>query len=457
MAVVTRMSDQQLLARYRAGDDEALAIALRRYQPRLLRFARRILGDRSPNAEDVVQEALLRTHLVLRRGDRALDLGPWLFKLVRNCALDELARVRAELTPLDDAPEPAAAGADPADVSLARGHVRDTLSDVAALPDLQRHALLRRELEGAPHVEIAAELGISEAASRVLVLRARSNLVKARAGRNARCDDIREQVLLAEDARRRATAHVYRHLAACAPCREFRSELRRRRADLRVLVPGPVLLGVLLSAAVPAGSSKLITAGAMSVAVAGGALGIDRLAGPGSPAPVTVRSAVVPGGVLPLGSAVPQGTAVVTRTVATTPGLPVGRYRIACPPGHRVAGLQPTTAKTSHAFAPETIVGASTAAVVLVEPTPHPLTIAVVCKRPGADGSILAAPVTAPGRPAAVCVDRVYLRRRPGGPIVGSLTRGQPVTIRATRDGWRRVTADSGARGWLPADRLCAR
>ncbi|HWT91559.1 MAG TPA: sigma-70 family RNA polymerase sigma factor, partial [Solirubrobacteraceae bacterium] len=274
-----RLSDEQLIARFRAGDDAALDVALRRHERRLLRFARRILGTRSPNAEDVVQEAMLRTHLVLRRGDRAIDLGPWLFKLVRNCALDELARVRSEVGPLDAVPEPAAVGSDPADVTAARGRMRDTLADVAALPDLQRHALLRREIEGATHADVAGELGITEPASRLLVLRARANLVKARAGRDARCDDIRDELLLADDAGRRASAHAYRHLATCAACREFRSALRQRRHDLKVLTPLPLLFGglvglklaggALLPGAGAGGSSvgaKLATAGAVTAA-----------------------------------------------------------------------------------------------------------------------------------------------------------------------------------------------
>jgi len=472
-----RLSDEQLIARFRAGDDAALDVALRRHERRLLRFARRILGTRSPNAEDVVQEAMLRTHLVLRRGDRAIDLGPWLFKLVRNCALDELARVRSEVGPLDAVPEPAAVGSDPADVTAARGRMRDTLADVAALPDLQRHALLRREIEGATHADVAGELGITEPASRLLVLRARANLVKARAGRDARCDDIRDELLLADDAGRRASAHAYRHLATCAACREFRSALRQRRHDLKVLTPLPLLFGglvglklaggALLPGAGAGGSSvgaKLATAGAVTAAVAGGTLGIDRVFGPGDPAPVTVRSVAVPGGLLASGSPLPVGTAIVTRTVAPDPALPVSRYAIACPPGLRVAGLAPTTSGSTHALAPETIVGASTKAVVLAEPSSaraH-LELAVVCRDPAADGSVLADPVRAraaassSASTATVCVPRTYLRRAPGSrAVTGSLTRRQPVAVRAEREGWRKVTADTGATGWVRTSALC--
>lgn len=448
-----RLSDAQLIARFRAGDASALDVALRRHERALLRFARRILGDRSPNAEDVVQEAFLRTHLVIRRGEKALDLRPWLYKLVRNCALDELARARAETRPLDAVGELVALGSDPADVSAARSRTRDTLADVAALPDLQRHALLRRELEGATHADVASELAISEAASRLLVARARTNLVKARAGRDAACADVRADLLRAHDDGRRAAAHTYRHLATCAGCREFRSALRHGRHELRVLLPAPALVGVLV------GAKLLGKAGAG----AGGAAATAAVAGtlvflPGAPAPVAIDSVAVPGGHVAIGAPLPAGTAVVTREVQPRWN---GRHALACPPGMRVGGLAPTTDRTTHALAPETIAGSSTVAHVLVERSAlRRITLAVVCRTPGADGSILpssGARAAAAGTAAAVCRDRTYLRATPRGAIVGSLTRRQPVRVRAARRGWRAVVADTGARGWVARTTLCPR
>ena len=453
-----RLADEQLIARFRAGEDAALDVALRRHERKLLRFARRILGDRSPNAEDVEEEAFLRTHLVLRRGDRPIDLKPWLFKLVRNCALDELARARAEVRPLDAAGELAALGSDPADVSAARSRTRDTLADVAALPDLQRHALLRRELEGASHADVAAELSISEAASRLLVARARTNLVKARAGRDAACDDVRDDLLRAHDRGRRAAAHAYRHLATCAACREFRTGLRVGRHDMRALAPLPALLGVVVGAKALSGfGGKAVAAGAVTAAAAGGAL----VFGPGDPAPVAIQSVVVPGGHVEVGDPLPAGTAVVTREVEPQWNA---RHEVACPAGMRVGGLAPTTSETTHALAPETIVGSSTTATVLTERTGlSRLTLAIVCRTPDADGSILArsrrthAFAAAAGSEASVCTDRTYLRHGPRGEVVGQLSRRQPVTVQARREGWRRVVADSGASGWVARNTLCAR
>ena len=86
--------DQQLIAAYRAGDDAAFGRIHERHHAALERYARKVLGRSSEHAEDVVQEAMLRASRALRRDERHIELRPWLYRLTRNTALDELARVR---------------------------------------------------------------------------------------------------------------------------------------------------------------------------------------------------------------------------------------------------------------------------------------------------------------------------------------------------------------------------
>lgn len=77
-----------LVAAYRAGS-RTRSTASTSAHVRLDRFAQRLLGAASPHAEDVVQEAMLRTSRALKRDDRPIDLRPWLFRVVRNCCLDD--------------------------------------------------------------------------------------------------------------------------------------------------------------------------------------------------------------------------------------------------------------------------------------------------------------------------------------------------------------------------------
>ena len=230
--------DQALIAAYRAGDDAAFGRIHERHHAALERYARKVLGRGSEHAEDVVQEAMLRASRALRRDDRHIELRPWLYRLTRNCALDELARVRTDSVNLDDAEDwgvlRAPAATEPDAVVESRGKVRDLLGDLAGLPAQQRHALLRREVDGISHAALADELGVSPQATKNLVHRARTNLVKQREARSSDCEAVRADLLEAHDEGRRASAATYRHLAGCRDCRHFRAGAARhapRRGD----------------------------------------------------------------------------------------------------------------------------------------------------------------------------------------------------------------------------------
>ncbi len=456
--------DARLVARLRAGDELAFEAIVARHRPRLLAFARRILRSRPDAAEDVVQEALMRAHLALRRDDREILLRPWLFKLTRNCALDEISRVKADTVPLDAA---AAAGAlvdldGPDQLHERRANVRGMLEGIAILPEEQRHALLRREVDGASHADIASELGISGAASRSLVSRARENLVKRNDALDARCGDVQADLLRAYRTGRRASAHVYRHLAGCKHCRAYRGQLRAMREALHALHPGGLLLlGAIASKLGLAGKGTIAglltktpatisAVAALSVA----AVGSTFVIGAGQPSPATIHSPVLPGGVIAKGAPLPSQTAVV---VGAAQGTTVS---LTCPAGHVVADLLPPDASgVTAVYDPSTHPGLShTATIALSGTRARHVGVAILCRVPGPDGSLTptSAAYAAAARPlAVVCTERDYLRAAPQGGVLGSVSSGEPLHVLGRRPGWRRVTTQFGRTGWVPAADLC--
>src|SRR4051795_12875649 len=72
---LARKRDDELVARVRAGDDGAFNELYERHRPALVRYAKRILGDRPPGPEDVVQEVFVKAHGALRAGGRARGRG----------------------------------------------------------------------------------------------------------------------------------------------------------------------------------------------------------------------------------------------------------------------------------------------------------------------------------------------------------------------------------------------
>lgn len=462
--------DEALVERIRRGDEMAFAAVHARYRAMLERYALRLLNSRTA-AEDVVQEVFIRAHAAILRDDRHIELKPWLYALTRNRALDELRKPKADHVALYDATDQPQihTATDPVAATERRQQLRDVVADLAALPDRQRDVLLRREIDGLSHEQVAQEFGITVAASKKLVNRARENLVKTAEARDESCAVVRRDLLRAHDQQRRASAHAYRHLASCKDCRAYRAALgSTRRQIVAALGPIPVLGAIATFLSGFGGGSvtaKAATTVAVTAAVAGGAIGVAQITGPGDPSPLTVQSAVFFGGVLYSGDKMPQGTALVRKTVKLAAGT--GRHAgvtLTCPPQTRVAGLTPHRgADVGHGYAPSTIVGSSSAARIIFEPkrlaAASTVTVGTVCKRPNAVGSVLAAPVffAAGTRVNRICARRSYLFESPNGLVVGTVFRGQPVTrLRRTANRkWWRIRTDAGVRGWVRSSALC--
>lgn len=172
----TTPTDEELVARFRAGREDAFAAIHERYRPALVAFARRMLRGTGHDAEDVVQDAFLRAHAGLRATDRPMALRAWLHMIVRNRALDHLRLAVRRTASLEDGTPLAAPGADPARRAVAREELRRVLDDIGRLPERQRLALVQRELAGASHAELAERLDTTVQGTKSLLIRARTHL-----------------------------------------------------------------------------------------------------------------------------------------------------------------------------------------------------------------------------------------------------------------------------------------
>jgi RNA polymerase sigma factor (sigma-70 family) len=162
--------DRRLVDLVRNGYDAAFEEIVRRYRPPLDRFAAAIVGGRS---EDVTQDAFSKALLALRGTETEIELRPWLYRIVRNTALNDLRDRGAAAEELSEA---LPGGRSVAAEVEAREEIRELTDRLQALPEPQRAALVMRELEGLSHEEIAAALGVSGGAARQAIYRARAAL-----------------------------------------------------------------------------------------------------------------------------------------------------------------------------------------------------------------------------------------------------------------------------------------
>src|ERR687895_1731966 len=116
IVLLRTQSDARLVTLASAGHDRAFEAIVERYRRPLLRACRRILPE--ARAEDALQLALVSAWTALRRGDEVHELRPWLYRIVRNTALNQL---RVSGYDLDELVETLAAAEDPHEEVERRG------------------------------------------------------------------------------------------------------------------------------------------------------------------------------------------------------------------------------------------------------------------------------------------------------------------------------------------------
>jgi RNA polymerase sigma factor (sigma-70 family) len=161
--------DRRLVTLVRDGYETAFEEIVRRYGKALGRYAAAIVGSRS---DEVTQDAFSKALLALRRdSDAEIELRPWLYRIVRNTALNDLRDRPPDTEELAEALGGGSRSA--AEEAERREELSALLERLRALPEPQRAAIVMRELEGLGHEEIATALGVSGGAARQAIYRAR--------------------------------------------------------------------------------------------------------------------------------------------------------------------------------------------------------------------------------------------------------------------------------------------
>jgi RNA polymerase sigma-70 factor, ECF subfamily len=190
----------ELVARLRAGDEEAFEALVARHYGTMMAVAQTYVKTRAV-AEEVVQETWLGVLQSLDRFEGRSSLKTWILAILVNKAKTRGVREArsvpfASLAPEHDEPAveperfrgprdafpghwrayPGDWGAAP-DVALEdRETLQVAMRAIAALPPAQQTVIRMRDVEGYSSDEVCAALGVSAANQRVLLHRARSRV-----------------------------------------------------------------------------------------------------------------------------------------------------------------------------------------------------------------------------------------------------------------------------------------
>lgn len=168
----SRFSDEELLARYRAGYTAAFTELVKRYERELYNYLRRYLGD-ATLAEDVFQNTFLQLHLKLDLYEKGRLLRPWLYTIATHQAIDAMRKFGRHQAVSLDVKAPSQDDSSNSFVDLLEGCETDPLEGLQAierrqwvrdaldqLPGYLRSVVVMAYFQGLKYREIAEALDI---------------------------------------------------------------------------------------------------------------------------------------------------------------------------------------------------------------------------------------------------------------------------------------------------------
>lgn len=178
------LKDQALIDKINAGDFQAFEALVNRYEGKVYRLAMRMLRNQQ-DAEDALQEAFLQVYRGLKSFEGRSNFSTWLFRLATNVCLMKIRHRGTEPTgmvPLEDFLPQHEQGNQPSlqewpekpeEILLTKESREKMMEALDQLPADYRAVFILRDIEGFSNAEAGEALGISVAAVKSRLHRAR--------------------------------------------------------------------------------------------------------------------------------------------------------------------------------------------------------------------------------------------------------------------------------------------
>ena len=178
--------DVQLMLKVQAGDQFAFQELFKRFAPRILHYARRMVGAEA-RAEELTQDVFTQVFRFRDRYRPESKFATWIFTIATNLCLNDLRRperrLRVDLwnTPAHEESREGPSLPDPDARTPEEGAVSSEMAAhlkraIAGLPPKQRAALTLSRFDGLAYQDVANALGCTEGAVKALIFRATQTL-----------------------------------------------------------------------------------------------------------------------------------------------------------------------------------------------------------------------------------------------------------------------------------------
>jgi RNA polymerase sigma factor (sigma-70 family) len=165
-------ASERLIRAAQGGDVESITAVVHGAHPHVRRFAEHLCAS-PQDAEDAAQEALIVLYRKIGSLRASAALASWMFRIVKH---ECLRRVRRRFDHDGAAGAVAVAVASAEEEVLERLRAERVAEAIRALPDIQRRVLIMRDVLGYPGRTVAEGLGLSTAAMKSHLHRARTTL-----------------------------------------------------------------------------------------------------------------------------------------------------------------------------------------------------------------------------------------------------------------------------------------
>ena len=101
MSELSKLTDEKVVEFTRTKDKEAYAEIIRRFQNKLMRYAKYLLND-DEKAADIVQESFIKAYVNLNNFNSKKKFSSWIYRIVHNQAINLIHKYKKEVPLLDN-------------------------------------------------------------------------------------------------------------------------------------------------------------------------------------------------------------------------------------------------------------------------------------------------------------------------------------------------------------------